>query len=251
MSYVRLSRRRRTKSLSTKSGGDTRERLLTVGERLFAEKGFSGVSIREIVHAAGVNVAAAHYHFGSKEALFEQVFGRCAAPFTQLTYQMLDAAKDWAGHEQYLEQIIKALIIPSVRRGPAKLRSGNHYGRLRAHVFVEDRAFARQLFKKTYGEIGRRAVEMLHHALPSLSEREVAWRFHMLLAALVFSSVPAGRVHTPFLPGAYDPQNPAEAVEFLVPLLATMFRAPCARSAGRGRDARPTHAATALHAAGD
>ena len=48
---------------------DTKERLLDAAERLFAERGFEGASLRAVTQAAGTSVSAANYHFGSKEAL--------------------------------------------------------------------------------------------------------------------------------------------------------------------------------------
>src|SRR5262245_57627094 len=88
---------RRAKPPAQAPGVETRTRLLDVAELLFAERGYHGVSLREIVSAAEVNVAAAHYHFGSKEELFEQVFSRCAEPVCRLTTQMLDLADEWVG----------------------------------------------------------------------------------------------------------------------------------------------------------
>ena len=52
---------------------DAKEKLLAAGTRLFAEKGFAGVSIRELATAAGVNSALISYHFGGKEGLYEAV----------------------------------------------------------------------------------------------------------------------------------------------------------------------------------
>ncbi|RDI49415.1 TetR/AcrR family transcriptional regulator [Nocardia mexicana] len=49
----------------------TDRRLVLAAERLFAERGIDGVSLRAVMSAAGANVAAVHYHFGSKEALIE------------------------------------------------------------------------------------------------------------------------------------------------------------------------------------
>jgi AcrR family transcriptional regulator len=48
--------------------------ILEVAERLFAEHGFEGTSVRDIAHEAGVNVAMISYYFGSKEKLLEAVF---------------------------------------------------------------------------------------------------------------------------------------------------------------------------------
>lgn len=55
-------------------GIDARNRLLDAALVLFAEKGFSKTSIREIAHAAQVNVASISYYFGDKAGLYRAVF---------------------------------------------------------------------------------------------------------------------------------------------------------------------------------
>jgi AcrR family transcriptional regulator len=54
----------------------TRERLLDTAERLFAERGFAGTSVRDITDEAGANLGAVNYYFQSKENLYAQVFRR-------------------------------------------------------------------------------------------------------------------------------------------------------------------------------
>lgn len=49
---------------------DTRNKLLKVSACLFARKGFSGTSVRQIVSRAGVNICAVRYHFGDKYGLY-------------------------------------------------------------------------------------------------------------------------------------------------------------------------------------
>lgn len=49
---------------------NARELLLEVAKRLFSEKGYEAVSTRELAEAAGVNLGAIQYHFGSKAKLF-------------------------------------------------------------------------------------------------------------------------------------------------------------------------------------
>jgi AcrR family transcriptional regulator len=47
----------------------TRDLILDVAENLFAERGFHGVSVREVADAAGVRQSLVHYHFSNKETL--------------------------------------------------------------------------------------------------------------------------------------------------------------------------------------
>ena len=62
------------RSKSTPTSDRTREQLILAGERLFALSGLDSVSLRQINSAAGQrNSSAAHYHFGSKEALVQAI----------------------------------------------------------------------------------------------------------------------------------------------------------------------------------
>lgn len=54
--------------------GSNEENILLTAEKLFAEKGFSGASTRDISNAAKTNISMISYYFGSKERLFEKVF---------------------------------------------------------------------------------------------------------------------------------------------------------------------------------
>lgn len=49
---------------------DTRTKLLKTAARLFARKGYNGVSVRQIIQAAGTNISAINYHFGDKQGLY-------------------------------------------------------------------------------------------------------------------------------------------------------------------------------------
>lgn len=51
---------------------DTRTKILRVAAHFFAQQGFSGTSVRDIVSAAGENIAAVNYHFGSKKKLYRE-----------------------------------------------------------------------------------------------------------------------------------------------------------------------------------
>jgi AcrR family transcriptional regulator len=63
----------KTIDLEVPSHHDTAGRIASEASRLFAIKGFGGVSIKEISEAAGVTSASIHYHFGTKANLFQQI----------------------------------------------------------------------------------------------------------------------------------------------------------------------------------
>lgn len=58
------------------SRGSVPERLLDAATRLFAERGFEGTSVQQVVTAAGVTKGAMYHYFGSKDDLLYEVYAR-------------------------------------------------------------------------------------------------------------------------------------------------------------------------------
>ena len=104
---------------------DTRTKILRAAARLFAQKGFSGTSVRDIVSAAGENVAAIHYHFGSKQKLYRAT----------LEY-LLDSFRQglWGEHGTFLT--------------PLQLQSLSYQQALERLHFVLDRLIEQGLHRK-------------------------------------------------------------------------------------------------------
>jgi AcrR family transcriptional regulator len=59
---------------------ETKERLMDAGEALFSQHGFDGTTAEMIARQAGVNKALIHYHFRSKEGLYDEILGSILAP---------------------------------------------------------------------------------------------------------------------------------------------------------------------------
>ena len=72
MSSTAHSRRRAIRS-PLSSRRETRDRLIDAAGAVFAEHGFRGATMRQIAVRSGANLAAAHYHFGSKQDLYREV----------------------------------------------------------------------------------------------------------------------------------------------------------------------------------
>lgn len=95
------------------SGGApaTRELLLDAGERLFAERGIHGVSLREIGLAAGQrNNGATQYHFGDKTGLVIAIFERRSAEVNARRLELLDEAV--AAGRTGVRDLVHAFVEP-------------------------------------------------------------------------------------------------------------------------------------------
>jgi AcrR family transcriptional regulator len=99
---------------------DTRDRLITAAEELFAANGIEAVSLREIVRASGArNTAALQYHFGDRAGLVQAVLEKHHLDVDTRRHAMLDAYE--AVGETDLHALARALVQPLA----AKLGDGD------------------------------------------------------------------------------------------------------------------------------
>jgi len=93
----------------------TRERIMKAAERLFAERGYEGTSVRAIVAKARVNQAAINYHFTGKDGLYREVL---RAAFRALTEDQIANAADAnaMSREQALGEFVRRQLRPLTAR---------------------------------------------------------------------------------------------------------------------------------------
>ncbi|RPH56816.1 MAG: TetR/AcrR family transcriptional regulator [Acidobacteria bacterium] len=92
---------------------ETRERLLSTAERLFAARGFSKVTIREICTSARANVAAVNYHFGGKKGLYDEVVRSAIKTMQSTTDSIREAGSGRSADEQlaaYISIFLKRVV---------------------------------------------------------------------------------------------------------------------------------------------
>ncbi|MEM7579201.1 MAG: TetR/AcrR family transcriptional regulator [Cyanobacteria bacterium P01_A01_bin.80] len=162
---------------------DTKEQILNVAEELFAEKGFAGTSLRNVIREAGVNIAAVHYHFGSKEELFIAVVRRVAQQI--VTSQLEELAKyENLSEPPSLENILEAFYGPPLRvitqMGEAGMIRAQFMGRCRAEPLP-----IQQLSDKEFHESQLRFLDILQRALPDQTRTELTWKLDLAIAIIV------------------------------------------------------------------
>ena len=201
-----------------------RERILVVGERLFAEEGFDAVSVRALTAAAKVNVASLHYHFGSKEGLLEAIFTARALPIAEARLAMLRECRAAPGRPPLLEQLLEAVLRPALTFRNDDGFGGMVFARLRARLAIAPQEFSRRVLSAAFDESSRAFIDALTRALPDLPRRELEWRFHFLLGTMVYSMADGGRIQS-ITDGACDPRDGEETLRHLIPFLVAGFHA--------------------------
>ena len=132
----------------------TREKLLDVAGRIFADRGYRAATIREISIAAGANVAAVNYHFGDKLGLYtEAVQMSLRAAELEAMQNALDQA---APPETILRAVIRVRLHSICRRDRP-----DWYFRILTHELGEPTPALRQLINKVGRPIFQRMLELI------------------------------------------------------------------------------------------
>src|SRR6202044_1307569 len=92
-----------------------RAAILNAAERLYADRGFADVTLRDIVAAADVNLAAGNYHFGSKDEVIAEAFLTRSMPTNRERVNELKAAEFPVGARAPTGAIFRALVRPPLR----------------------------------------------------------------------------------------------------------------------------------------
>ena len=205
------------------SDQETSERLIAAAERLFAERGYNGVSVRMIAAAAGVNWSLVGYYFRGKEGLLSEVYRRHCGDLNSTRMRLLQEIRA-GGRKPELEEILDAFIRPAlaVARGED---GGTDFIRLRAILAAENSALLDKLVAENFDVSSTTFIDALRGCLPHLSRDDILWRFHFMLGTIYYTASGPHRIRE-FSNGRCDPADIEENLRQLVPFLATAFRAP-------------------------
>lgn len=164
---------------------DTKERILDAAEELFANNGITGTSLRVVTRTAGVNLAAIHYHFGSKERLCQEVFARRIAPVNRERLRRLDEIEAAAGGDTPpVDKIIRAFLDPVLHLKRDMAGREEILLRLIGRFYTEPAELVQSIVREQFEATGRRFVAALSRALPQLPPKEVYERLQYVIAML-------------------------------------------------------------------
>lgn len=199
-------------------GEQTRQRLIEAAERVFAESGLESVSLRRIAAAAGVNSAAVHYHFGSRDALIEGVLMRRVEDI-QRRREALLAEPPLAGAAE-LRRIVEVLARPWAELVMREGEAGRAYLKLCAKLYSLDRAFITDLVTGRFGESYREIGDRAEHACAGVPRAILNRRLVLVLqtALTTLGDADLFSVSGDALPS--DEQAIAELIDFLTAGLA-------------------------------
>lgn len=145
-SGMKAAKRRRRPTASD----PTREKLLDVAGKIFADRGYHAATIREISDAAGANIAAVNYHFGDKLGLYTEVVHQ------SMRMAELEAMQN-ALDQQAPPEILLRSVIRVRLRGVTRRDRPDWYFRILMHELAQPTPALRQLINK----VGRPLFERM------------------------------------------------------------------------------------------
>jgi AcrR family transcriptional regulator len=206
----------------------SRERLLDAAEELFAEAGFNGVSVRQIVDRASVNLGAIPYHFGTKENLFKEVLLRRANPLRAERQRMMAELLARTASPT-LEELLWVLLEPAFRTS----RENEAFRRLLGRASMDPAPEVRRLMVEIYTLDFLTVPHALRQHFRGMDETEFYWKLNCFYGVMLFVQADTGKIQT--IAGEdFDTSQPAVALKYVIPFLAAGMRASVDRD-GRGR----------------
>ena len=156
---------------------DTRDRILAAAARLYAEPASGGPALRAIAREGGVNSALIHYHFGSREGLFEAVLLHALAPLQARRAPILESLRtgrsaDGADLAQLCVEPVARLFADEGAAYEAPLR-------LLARAHAEHRERLDALVVQHFGSLLFSLRDVLASALPGLTADVKQHRFRL------------------------------------------------------------------------
>jgi AcrR family transcriptional regulator len=199
----------------------TKDRILDTAEALFAEHGFSGTSLRQLTQEAGVNLAAVHYHFGSKEELAHAVIRRRFDPINEERLALLDELEKRG--EPTLEEVLRAFAGPFLRFRAREEGALANLMRLMLRLATAKEDFANE-HRKIFQRIAERFLPALAATLPELDRETLFWRLNFTISVMAMSHSDPERLRV-ISGGKCDPSDTDRALDQMVSFLAGGLRA--------------------------
>jgi AcrR family transcriptional regulator len=149
----------------------TRNRLLDAAEELFADRGYHAVSMRDIARRACVNLAAAGYHYGSKENLFVEALSRRIRPLNERRLAALSALEA-RKKPPTLAEIFDAFARVMIEEAVGNPETGRRLNRLLSRAFAESDEIAQHIFRQELLHVALRFIQAVRRVYPDLSDEQ-------------------------------------------------------------------------------
>lgn len=163
------------KSQSDRSA-ETSGKILRAAQKLFALRGFDGVTMRAIAAEAAVNLASLVYYFENKEGLYLAVFRHYAEPLREARMNLLIKADKNPSLRAYAQ----AFIEPAFRMLLDESLGGPDHARLLWRLPQEPEALVQKIYEEFYAPVMQEMTDRIRGLCPWDDELELSWHIHIM-----------------------------------------------------------------------
>lgn len=163
-----------------------RQRILDAAEDLFAERGYFGVSVRDITAHLNMRLAAVNYHFESKENLFSEVIRRRIEPLSKARLERLKALDpDPRDLEAGITAMVRAFVEPMVEFCLGPDPGWRNYCRLIAQIAAQQ-YWSQSGLLVEYDRVASEIIKSFKALSPDASDFQCQVAFQMVLANTLY-----------------------------------------------------------------
>ncbi len=192
MTAARRKHREKPVARTRSDGEATRKKILQEAERLFAETGYDGISIRQITSACDVELSAVNYHFKTKEKLFHAVLAMRVDEMNAKRLRLINAVEITPDCEESLRALLDAFCRPFTGESETPDELSN-YRRLLALV-INSKRWQSTVFEQHYDPIVQLLIQSIRQIVAPRNDADVIWYVSFFLGALANAFAETGRV---------------------------------------------------------
>ena len=190
---------------------DRKAAILLAAEKLFAQRGYHGVSLREIAAEASVPLALVGYYFGAKHELFHAIFAHWRPTIEARLALLRDAVARTQPQPEALHRIVRAFVEPVLRMRTSP--EGEFYALLVSRELLYVRDETDRVLREFFDPLAHAFIDALHTVRPQASRAQAAWSYQFALGALLHH-ISDRRVQR--LSRGSNPPNDAAAAPLLI-----------------------------------
>ncbi len=203
---------------------DTLDRVLIAAEKLFAEHGYHGTTLRQITQAAKANLAAVNYHHGDKESLYLEILRRRLRTINQERLRLLTEAEQGSGENPVpLETLFEIMAGPLFALGAPDKNPGRSAAQLLGRSLIDPLPFAEPFLTAEFQPVMARFAQALRRHVPALTPEDFLWRFTFVVGAMQHTLASLHRMGA-LTRGICRDHDPVAAMTRFVPFAVQAFR---------------------------
>ncbi|WP_375268648.1 TetR/AcrR family transcriptional regulator [Phenylobacterium sp.] len=171
----------------------TEKLILDTAEDLFSQRGYFGVTIKDVADAMGIHPALIHYYHAGKKALFDAVFERRVQYAVTVRTAGLDAYEAEVGDHPTVEGALRAYYDGAFDVYINGDEGWRNFGRIFAQVNNAP-GYGAEKMDIYFDPLVLRLVGLLQKALPEADPRDLFWSFQFTSGAYTLILSRTGRI---------------------------------------------------------